>query len=227
MNARAAVAVLTRQPAPGRTKSRLAERVGEQSAAVLAEAFLRDTLAALADDDRWDVVLFVDPAGAVEAMTALTGISDVRPQTDGELGARMLDAARRLAADGYAPVVIVGSDLPTLSAQHIELALDGLGRADVVFGPAEDGGYYLAGMNRPQAALFDDGAIEWGSETVLETSQSLATAAGLDCIVLQPERDIDTAADLDWLCAHLDGLALGGAPLPRHTAEALRALDLR
>ncbi len=227
MNARAAVAVLARQPAPGRTKSRLAERVGEEAAAALAEAFLRDTLAALADDERWDVALFVDPADAVEAVTALTGLSDVRAQTDGGLGARMLDASRRLAADGYAPIVIVGSDLPTLSAHHIELALDGLKRSDLVFGPAEDGGYYLAGMNRPQAALFDDEAIEWGGERVLETSLGLATAAGLDHLLLQLERDIDTAADLDWLRAHLDGLALGGVTLPRHTTEALSALDLR
>ncbi|MEE8422641.1 MAG: TIGR04282 family arsenosugar biosynthesis glycosyltransferase, partial [Dehalococcoidia bacterium] len=158
-----AVALMSRAPRTGATKSRLAEAVGAEAAAALARAFLLDAAEAVRAGD-WHAAVFVEPAEAVEEVAALTGIEDARPQAAGDLGGRMLAAVDELAGDGYGPVIVVGSDIPMMSAQHIEEAFAALGAldgCDIVFGPAEDGGYYLVAMHRPQPVLF--GAfIEWG-----------------------------------------------------------------
>ena len=206
-----AIALMTRAPRPGETKSRLAAVLGEQAAADLARAFLLDAADTVRGGD-WHASLFVEPAEAVDELAALTGIEDVRPQAGSDLGARMFGALEALAADGYGPLIITGTDIPTMGVQQLRDALDALRGSDVVFGPAEDGGYYLAGMHRPQRSLFGTG-IEWGGAEVLAASERLAADAGLSLARLGTERDIDTVADLDWL--------RGQGGLPRNTAAAL------
>ena len=80
--------------------------------------------------------------------------------------------------------------------------------ADVVFGPAADGGYYLVGLRRMrddrEATLFDP-SIPWGGPDVLARSQAAAAAAGLRSARVETLHDIDTAADLTHLRARLDG----------------------
>ncbi len=212
-----AIALMTRAPRPGETKSRLAAALGAEAAADLARAFLLDAADVVRDGD-WHASLFVEPAEAAAELAALTGIEDVRPQTGDHLGARMLATVEATAADGYGPLIVTGSDIPTVGSAHFREALAALRDHEVVFGPAEDGGYYLAGMHRPQAALFG-AEIEWGGAEVLAASQRLAADAGLSVAHLGVERDIDTVADLDWLRGQ------GGASgrVPRHTAAALAA----
>ena len=214
-----AVALLTRAPRPGETKSRLAAVLGDQAAADLARAFLLD-IAETIRGGEWHASLFVEPAEAVAELAALTGIADARAQAGDHLGARMFAAIEALAADGYGPLIVTGSDIPTMGVQHFRDAFAALRDHDAVFGPAEDGGYYLAGMRRPQRSLFGAG-IEWGGAEVLAASERLAAEAGLSVARLGVERDIDTVADLDWLRAQ------GGANgrVPRHTAAALAATE--
>ena len=136
----------------------------------------------------------------------------------------MLAVASELGGDGFRPIVIVGADIPTLRATRLHQALRVLRRADVVFGEAEDGGYYLVGTWRSRPALFDDPEIEWGGPAVLATSERIAHRIGLDTGRLPPERDTDTVDDLDRLRDHLAELELRGEPVPAHTATALSAL---
>ena len=75
----------------------------------------------------------------------------VRPQCDGDLGARMAAAVAEAGADGADAIVVVGTDCPSLDATVIERAFDALASADVVLGPATDGGYYLIAVRRPQS----------------------------------------------------------------------------
>lgn len=219
-----AVALMSRAPRAGATKSRLAEAVGAEAAAALARAFLLDAAEAVRAGE-WHAALFVEPSETVAEVAALTGIADARPQASGDLGARMLAAVEGLAGDGYGPLVVVGSDIPAMRARHVEDALAALGApggCDVVFGPAEDGGYYLAGMQRPQPVLFSSG-VEWGSVEVLAASERLAREAGLTTARIAVERDIDTVDDLEWL----RGLADGGRAVPRHTAAVLAEMAVR
>ena len=218
----AAVALMTRAPKAGETKSRLAEAVGAEAAARLAEAFLLDAAESALADALWHAALFVEPAEAVEEMAALTGIEDSRPQAAGDIGLRMLAVPSELEADGFAPIVIVGSDIPTLAPHHLHHALRALRRCDIVFGPAEDGGYYLVGMWRARPAIFDDPTVGWGGPQVLERSERLAHLAGLSTARIAPQRDIDSVEDLTWLREHLAELEARGEGVPRHTAAMLR-----
>jgi len=221
-----AIGVLTRYPERGRGKTRLAAAIGADAAYALARAMLLDVCDAVRATALCHPTVFVEPAEAIDDTVELTGILDVRAQASGDIGARILAATASLASDGYGPVILVGSDLPWLEPGRFHHALRALRRADVVFGPAADGGYYLIGMHRPLAALFEGGAISWGGPSVLDASIAAARRVGLDYGLLPEGFDMDTAADLDRLRDELARRAIDGEALPRHTAEALDALSL-
>ena len=193
---RPAIGIFARAPVPGRAKTRLAASIGAVGAAQLARAMLLDTADAVARDRRWRTVLFVEPGSAAAAVGALARIAEARPQAAGSIGARMSAAAEALLADGFRPIVLVGSDIPALHAAHIHAALDALADADVVFGPAADGGYYLLGLHTIHADLFADGVIPWGAAGVLAASEAAADRAGLQRRRIRAERDMDTIDDL-------------------------------
>lgn len=216
-----AVGILTRYPRRGVGKTRLAASVGVDTAYELARAMLLDVCAAVRATPLCHPSVFVEPAEAIDAIAELTGIPDARAQATGDIGARMLAAAQALEGDGFRPVILVGSDLPLLEPARIHHALRALRRADVVFGPASDGGYYLVGMHRPQPALLEDPAIEWGTATVLERSLVAAERAGLDYGLLPESFDVDTAADLERLNDELAERELAGGPRPRNTTAVL------
>ena len=217
-----AVGLLTRAPQPGLAKTRLAAAIGDQAAARLAEAFLLD-VASVVRGGGWRPTLFVEPGAAVSEVATLVGISDARPQAEGSIGRRMLAAATTLEGEGYAPVILVGSDIPTLRPSHLGEALSALERIDVVFGPAGDGGYFLVGMRRVAPAIFDDAAVPWGRDGVLAAAERLAEREGLRTARISAEHDVDTPADLERLRARCAALAREGQA-PAYTAAALAAI---
>ena len=99
------------------------------------------------------------------------------PQVGADLGARMAQASADLFARGYQRVVIVGTDLPTMTAPALGEAFALLSTHDLVLGPALDGGYYLLGLRRPAPELFSD--IPWSTDRVLAMTQKKAAALGL------------------------------------------------
>jgi len=127
-------------------------------------AFLLVTAEAVTGEEWWHPTLFVEPGDAVRETAALTGIEDARPQAPGDIGMCMLPVAAEMERDEPAPIVIVGSDIPTLGPHHLRDAVSLLARHDVVFWPAEDGDYYLVGMWRAQPSLFADANIKWGGK---------------------------------------------------------------
>jgi rSAM/selenodomain-associated transferase 1 len=217
----AAVAILTRRPEPGVSKTRLAAAIGNEAAADLARAMLLDVAEVVRAAELWHPVLAVEPPEATSELADLTGIADTRAQLAGDIGVRMLSVALELEREGYGPLLLVGSDLPLLSAGLIHHALRALRRADVVCSPAVDGGYSLLGMRRAYPAVLDTSEIEWSGPRVLEDSLRLAEAAGLSHGTIAPLDDIDTIEDLDALRTELQRRKLDGQALPRHTAEAL------
>jgi uncharacterized protein len=89
--------------------------------------------------------------------------------------------------------IVVGTDIPDVSAAILVQAAQLLDAHDVVFGPVEDGGYYLVGMKAPQPAVFQD--VSWSTSVVLAQSLQKAAAAGLRVAPvhsLPRLRDIDT-----------------------------------
>ncbi|MCB0620135.1 MAG: glycosyltransferase, partial [Saprospiraceae bacterium] len=89
--------------------------------------------------------------------------------------------------------VIIGSDCPQLQASIVEEAFARLEEFPVVLGPAQDGGYYLLGLHRPEPSLFHD--ISWSTESVLEQTLQRVAALGQEAFLLPRLSDIDRAAD--------------------------------
>lgn len=91
----------------------------------------------------------------------------------------------------------MGSDCPGLSPERIREAADALARADVVVGPALDGGYYLIGMTRPREEFFRD--IPWSTAEVVGATRRRIAETGARARFLPSERDVDTPRDLfEW-----------------------------
>jgi glycosyltransferase A (GT-A) superfamily protein (DUF2064 family) len=104
-------------------------------------------------------------------------------------------------AQGYEQVVLLDGDSPTLPAQYIQSAFDHLLKDVVVLGPTLDGGYYLIGACQPRSQLFDWQQLD--SATICQQTRARAEALGASVHMLPMWYDVDTAEDLDRLCAEL------------------------
>lgn len=185
--------VFAKEPVPGRVKTRLARDVGSGEAARIYRAMGRRVVDRVRVGSYRTRVCF-DPPEARKAVSAWLGREvEYRPQGPGDLGTRLAEAfeAGFRSADR---VVVVGTDAPDLGRELVEKAFRRLASADLVLGPAEDGGYYLLGLRRPAPALFRD--IPWSTAKVLAATRARAEDVGLDVFLLPPLRDVDTADDL-------------------------------
>ncbi|NKR04480.1 glycosyltransferase, partial len=106
-----------------------------------------------------------------------------------DLGERMQDAFGREFSAGADPVAIIRSDCLAITTYHIRLAFDALSQADVVIGPATDGGYYLLGMKQPLPFLFAD--MPWSQPELFQLTELAILQHGLTLELLEPLTDID------------------------------------
>jgi glycosyltransferase A (GT-A) superfamily protein (DUF2064 family) len=111
--------LMVKVPAVGRTKTRLAREAG----AVNAAAFYRHTVAAvlgrLEAARDWRTILCIAPDSATGSRTWPERCAR-RAQGHGDLGERMQRVMDRLPPG---PVVIVGSDVPGIRADHVREAV--------------------------------------------------------------------------------------------------------
>ncbi len=201
-----ALVVFAKEPAPGRVKTRLCPPFRPEEAASFYEAMLADVLeasAAMARDHGLSLWVAVDPAEAA-ARLAPPG-SQPLGQQGSDLSARMAHAAARAFGAGHAPVLLRGSDSPTLGDDTLQGALAGLAEADVVLCPDRDGGYNLVGLASLAPGVFDH---PMSTGTVLEDTLAQAARRGLRSRVLPAGFDIDVASDLTCLA---EARASGGA----------------
>lgn len=190
------VAVLTRAPSAG-GKTRLFHGLGIAPDPSLLAALLLDTLDGVSAN--FSRVVIVEPAASCADVRAIVP-SDVAvlPQKGRSLGARMRAAFERLLRHGPRRIVLIGSDLPTITADAIGDAFDALRRDPraLVLGPADDGGYYLIGASGVPS-VFE--GIEWGNARVFDQTCLAAARADLNVYRVRPLSDVDTAADLERL----------------------------
>jgi hypothetical protein len=196
MKRRRHVVLFAKAPRRGAVKRRLAAGVGDAAALAFYRATLKSVLRRLAGDPRWTLWLAVTPdrdaAGARAWRFGLRRRLRVRPQGAGDLGRRM---ARAFAELPPGPVVIVGSDIPELGRRHVAAAFARLAQADLVFGPAPDGGYWLVGARGAarRGALFKD--VRWSTARALADTR--ANVPRIRRVALLDElADIDDAAAL-------------------------------
>jgi rSAM/selenodomain-associated transferase 1 len=214
-----AVVVLAKHPSPGRVKTRLAASIGPVAAADLYAAFVRD-LAARLRMVGCPVWWSVAPARAEFAR--LVRSRRVFPQRGRDLGARMHRASRVVAARTGGAVIVLGADAPHLSVRALGAAARALARgADVVLGPAADGGYWLIGLRRPCRPLFDE--MAWSTPGVAAATRRRCRTLGLRCVEVARGWDVDDAHDL---AAFARSVRRRPAELP-HSRAALARLTRR
>jgi rSAM/selenodomain-associated transferase 1 len=181
---------MAKLPVAGRVKSRLAREVG----AVEATRFYRVTgrllLMRLARQPFWTTYLAVSPDTGIASPMWPRHVRRI-PQGGGDLGVRMHRPMRTLPPG---PVCVVGTDIPAVRAADVRRAFHALGRCDAVFGPADDGGFWLVGMRRRPRLVFPYDGVRWSRNDTLA-----AVEANLrDVRFEQTTRlsDVDNRADL-------------------------------
>lgn len=210
-SASARLLVFTKPAVAGRVKTRLIGALTAEQAAELHAAFVGDVCDRLADG-----VFEKRIAWAVEEDEVLPSGRFLGQRQEGrDLGERLFNGLVSAARQAER-VAAVGSDHPELPLSVVEEAFTLLRRgADVVLGPAEDGGYYLIGLRRGAVheELFRD--IPWSTGAVLATTLARAAELGLAVEVLPTAADVDRPADLERLARSLAAGGDAAVPCPR------------
>jgi rSAM/selenodomain-associated transferase 1 len=195
--------VLFTKPArPGRVKTRLVGELTAEEAARLHQAFLDDLLERLRQGHfdlrvAWDL----DPDDELPA-PPWPGARSVR-QEGRDLG-RRLHRALSEAGHHYAAVAALGSDHPHIPLEAVHDAFERVeAGADLVLGPAEDGGYYLVAVPGPRVPRRIFEAVPWSTSQVLPVTIERSREEGLRVELLATGWDVDRPEDLDRLAAEL------------------------
>jgi rSAM/selenodomain-associated transferase 1 len=197
-----AIVVMGKIPRPGEVKTRLGPA---ELAAELYRAFLLDVFALAREG------LFACAGGTDEEARALAPLSfRVIRQEGADLGARM-EHARRAA--NARRVVIIGSDSPMMPRERIDEAFVLLEQHRAVFGPADDGGYYLIGMTGACPELLEK--MTWSNDQVMAETRRRAQEAGIPTAELPRGYDLDVPEDL--------ARALADPHLPSRSRQAIAA----
>jgi len=196
-----ALAVIAKAPVPGRVKTRLCPPYTRAEAAALAEAALRDTLAAVRAVRGVRRVVVLDGA---PGRWLGPGIA-VIPQRGGDLGERLAAAF----ADLGGPALVVGMDTPQLEPGHLRRALAALARHDAVLGPALDGGYWGIGLVAPEPAVF--AGVPMSRPDTCARQRARLRELGLSWEEREPLRDVDDAASARAVAAAIPGSAFARA----------------
>jgi len=199
-----ALIVFVKSPVPGNVKTRLIPHLSAEESAGLYRCFVLDILGALLPHDTDGRLIVAYQPSTKMPDLAWTGFR--RPpeffrQEGQSLGERLVHAFGTAFGRGCRQVVLIGSDSPTLPPSYIEQAFSALQEADVVVGPATDGGYYLIGLSRPCLKLFDD--VAWSTDQVFERTVQIAESQGFRLRILPTHYDVDTTDDLGVLSREL------------------------
>jgi uncharacterized protein len=200
---------MLKEPVMGRVKTRLAREIGLPRATGFARITAHSVIGRLARDSRWRSVLAVAPDGAASSRAWPAGVARIG-QGRGDLGERM----ERLLARPARPAILIGADIPAVTPALIAAAFRLLCDQDAVFGPAEDGGYWLVGLNRaaPAAGVFRD--VRWSTPAAL--ADTLANLRRRRVAMAARLGDVDDGASHRRL-GHLAGrLTLPAKWPPRH-----------
>lgn len=221
------IGLMCKPPRPGVSKTRLAHAIGFNRATELARAFLVDSLAnlrAAANDVPAKPYCFFKPLDAEGEMREFAGNDmTLLLQDSGNLGSTMLSALSTILQQCPRGAMLIGADAPTLPIRFIRSAFDRLREncIDAVFGPSEDGGYYLVAIKTVAAAPLFDG-INWSTSTVMSETRRRASDCGLQIAEIEKWYDVDDASGLDRLIADISSpdLSLSISPA-RATRSAL------
>ena len=200
--------VMTRWPASGRCKERLARSLGPSAAARIQARLISHTLTvaqSLAQHGQLHLRIAISGAGRRARRRWLCSLPEatISEQGRGDLGNRMRrEVLRARSAHPGAPVMLIGTDLPDLSPRDLIRAIELLQNSPLVLGPSRDGGYWLMGLGAAPAVAprCPFHSIPWGSEQVFHLTWERACRRGLTPALLDARNDIDRIEDLEaWM----------------------------
>lgn len=183
------IIIFVKNSIPGTVKTRLASAIGNQGAFEIYNTLVDLTRQAVKNLEADKHVYF---SKTVEE-THWDGF-EKHVQQGNDLGARMHNAFQNGFQKGYERIALIGSDLPDISTKLIESAFHKLGQNELVFGPAQDGGYYLIGMSKLHVQVFQN--KPWSTAALLETTLNELEKDDIAYSLLETLNDIDTLEDL-------------------------------
>jgi uncharacterized protein len=212
--------IFAKHPEIGRVKTRLARETSAEWATAVAHALLLDTIDRLRQVPA-QRVLVCSPPSARDAFATLAGQDyRIEAQAEGDLGQRLKHFFAAQQASGGKRIVVVGTDSPTLPVEWVIRAFDMLRDADVVLGPATDGGYYLLGCAERLPPILD--GITWSGPTVLHQTIKRLEDTSCRMALLPPWYDVDTLADWHVLVGHIKAMRRSGQePRAPHTERLM------
>lgn len=184
--------IFVKNPEKGKVKTRLAATIGEDNAFKVYEDLLKFThlmVKNIGVKKQVHYSRFINRKDLWEAQNF-----EKVMQTSGELGERMKAAFKKGFENGFKKIVIIGSDCPELTQEILKNAFKALEKSDTVIGPADDGGYYLLGMNSLFPFLFNN--KKWSTSTVFNDTINDVHSHKLTCAILPTLSDIDREEDL-------------------------------
>jgi rSAM/selenodomain-associated transferase 1 len=174
----------------GKVKTRLAKTIGNQGAFEVYSELVKITETALQNLNVEKRIYFSDTVVGSKWKGLYKTV-----QQGNNLGERMKKAFLEGFRDGYDRIVLIGSDLPDIEAKHIKNGLSVLKDTNMVFGPAEDGGYYLIGMKKMYDLVFDN--KPWSQTNLLKETLDELKKNNITFSTLETLNDIDTFEDLE------------------------------
>ena len=212
---RSHVAVFAKAPVPGKVKTRLIPKLGEEGAAALHRALVEGALKCAIAAAVGPVELWCAPDAGDPFFRECADRLGVRllSQSEGDLGARIRCAFEAMLLGGRR-ALLIGSDIPAMTPAYLRAADTALAEGyDAVFGPAEDGGYVLVGLSRVAPELFE--GIDWGGPSVMQATRARIERLGWRHFELPVLWDVDRPEDLSR-----SGVPLTGAS--RATVRGMR-----
>jgi rSAM/selenodomain-associated transferase 2/rSAM/selenodomain-associated transferase 1 len=194
--------IFTRYPEVGTTKTRMIPILGAEGAANLQREMTEHVLSQVAGPSASnDLAIEIRYDGANEELMRrwLGSEFEYVLQKGDDVGERMHRAFEDAFESGATSVVIIGTDIPDLTARVVKDAFKVLKQKEMVLGPAKDGGYYLIGFPKiafsPAVADLFAG-IKWGENDVLKKTINAATGLGISYSMVDELQDVDRPKDL-------------------------------
>lgn len=195
----AAIILFLKYPVKGKVKTRLAKSIGDEKAVRLYKKLAENVLESISNlTNSYKYIFYSEKEEKDLIRNWIKEKYFFAAQNGEDLGERMKNAFNLVFSHGAKNVIIIGSDIPDLSKEIIDEAIDKLDENDIVIGPSPDGGYYLLGMKKDSPFLFDK--IIYSTSSVLDETIEKIKENKLTYHILQTLEDIDTEDELkEWL----------------------------
>lgn len=179
----------------GKVKTRLAKTIGDEKALFIYKALLHHTCSVASKVKAIRKVYYTN---FIDSNDEFEGdLFEKRIQSEGDLGGKMYAAFRDSFGEQANKVILIGSDCYEITSDIIEDAFSALDKHDFVLGPANDGGYYLVGMNALNKSIFEN--MTWSTENVLLDTIIQIKALQKEYFLLPTLTDVDEEKDLGEL----------------------------